>query len=401
MYDDVCLFVRISRIQNLSVAAREIGISQPTLSKKIAALELTLGATLVNRDSRNFKLSQLGLEICDNFNNIESEISHLIGIQINKPICIIDDLMLFVRLVDCGSYLKCSQVIEIPKSTLSRRIRSLEGHLAYQLLDRNAHKVELTAEGKILFEKFKKYPAKLAKSWSHILSKSKKIEGILNISLPHSLACCYIFPHLGEFLYKYPDLKINIEHNFREFNIKNHQYDIAITNYIPKQQTQKIRTLVSDKIIVVCTKEYIARHGLLSELNQTQAHLFPSKLNPNSEELPVIHLYEENSENVVTIPNPYRLRVNNFMASKNMVKSNEAIAGLPYHLIQEELQSGEFVRVLPNYHVGVMSYYLLLNIDRGDVKLKAFLKFLDKCIKLVNEHCVVGSSNHRHSYFVV
>ena len=58
--DAIKLFVRVVECGSFSAAAREAGIGQPAVSKQIASLEEHLGAQLVQRTSRNIKITQAG-----------------------------------------------------------------------------------------------------------------------------------------------------------------------------------------------------------------------------------------------------------------------------------------------------------------------------------------------------
>ncbi len=50
---------------SLSAAARALGLTQPTLSRQVAALEETLGVTLFQRVSKSLILTEAGIELAD------------------------------------------------------------------------------------------------------------------------------------------------------------------------------------------------------------------------------------------------------------------------------------------------------------------------------------------------
>lgn len=50
---------------SLSAAARQLGLTQPTLSRQVAALEVDLGVTLFERRGRKLVLTQTGMELLD------------------------------------------------------------------------------------------------------------------------------------------------------------------------------------------------------------------------------------------------------------------------------------------------------------------------------------------------
>lgn len=54
------IFRRVAETENFSEVAREMGISQPTVSKQVAALEKHLDAKLINRSTRQLSLTDVG-----------------------------------------------------------------------------------------------------------------------------------------------------------------------------------------------------------------------------------------------------------------------------------------------------------------------------------------------------
>lgn len=59
-FSDLNLFALIARHRNLAAAARELGVTPPSISKRLAQLEKRLGVRLVNRTTRRVSLTPEG-----------------------------------------------------------------------------------------------------------------------------------------------------------------------------------------------------------------------------------------------------------------------------------------------------------------------------------------------------
>jgi DNA-binding transcriptional LysR family regulator len=56
--DALRIFTRVARVGSFSRVAQELGLSQPTVSRTIADLEKSLGATLFARTTRSGTLTE-------------------------------------------------------------------------------------------------------------------------------------------------------------------------------------------------------------------------------------------------------------------------------------------------------------------------------------------------------
>lgn len=63
--DLIRIFVRVVETGNFSATARELGVGQPAISKRVAALEAELGTELIRRSSRNFTITEAGRRFYD------------------------------------------------------------------------------------------------------------------------------------------------------------------------------------------------------------------------------------------------------------------------------------------------------------------------------------------------
>ncbi len=72
-WDDLRFFLVVARRGTLSAAARELGVTQPTVGRRIAALERRLGARLLVRRSDGFALSGLGARVLEHAERMEQD----------------------------------------------------------------------------------------------------------------------------------------------------------------------------------------------------------------------------------------------------------------------------------------------------------------------------------------
>lgn len=72
-WDDLRYFLMVARHRTLSAAAHEIGVTQPTVGRRISALELRLGAKLFDRRSDGFVLSESGARLLDHAARMEQD----------------------------------------------------------------------------------------------------------------------------------------------------------------------------------------------------------------------------------------------------------------------------------------------------------------------------------------
>lgn len=75
MLDDFLLFVEIARRGSYAQTAQDLSISAPTLSKRISALEVTLGESLFIRSSRGVNLTSYGADLFNNYGNLAQDLN--------------------------------------------------------------------------------------------------------------------------------------------------------------------------------------------------------------------------------------------------------------------------------------------------------------------------------------
>lgn len=122
----------------------------------------------------------------------------------------INALVIFYKVAETCNFSKTSKILDIPISTISRKINKLEIDLNQKLFIRNTRKVILTSEGQVLYETSKPLFEEL-NNLTNIFEDDCNLNGEIRITSPleHKK---YLAPKIAQFRKQYP--KINFYINF-------------------------------------------------------------------------------------------------------------------------------------------------------------------------------------------
>ncbi len=104
-WDDLRYFLAVARAGSLSAAGRNLGVSQPTVSRKLAAMEVRLGARLFDHIENRYVLTPVGEEIFDTVQNVEEQVAGINRRVAGKDLGVTGDLRLTCTEVLANLYL--------------------------------------------------------------------------------------------------------------------------------------------------------------------------------------------------------------------------------------------------------------------------------------------------------
>ena len=111
----------------------------------------------------------------------------------------LNDTLIFVKVVEHGSFISAARSLRLPKTTVSRKVQELETRLGAQLLHRTTRKLGLTEAGNIYFEHCQRIARELDEAESAVGQLQSGPRGWLRFTAPYSLGIDKIAPLLGEF----------------------------------------------------------------------------------------------------------------------------------------------------------------------------------------------------------
>ncbi|RFU44750.1 LysR family transcriptional regulator [Paraburkholderia sp. DHOC27] len=122
----------------------------------------------------------------------------------------IQALRYFLMVVTTGSFLATARHFEVPASSVSRFVASLEKELGQQLFYRSTRAVRLTEEGQRYYSQVREAIELLDSAAEQLTSGAAGIRGLVRINAPEALGRLHIARLVNQLQDQYPDVSVEL-----------------------------------------------------------------------------------------------------------------------------------------------------------------------------------------------
>lgn len=261
-----------------------------------------------------------------------------------------DDLLLFARVMEAGSFSRAAERVHWPKSTVSRRIAALEARLGEKLLLRSTRKLSLTDFGAGVLEHARAVAAEVDGALALALHRQSKPSGRLRVSMPADFAHNVARGMLSEFVLTYPEVQLELDLTPRRVDLIGEGFDLAIRMGELSEDSQlAARRLATTHWALYASPDYLARVGepLLPEALDAMHGLM--LLTRTGDVLPW-RLARPGAEPVQIKP-AQRTVANAPSLLADMAIAGVGIAGIDRLMVMDALSQGRLQRVLPGWEL--------------------------------------------------
>ncbi len=259
-----------------------------------------------------------------------------------------DDLLLFARVMEAGSFSRAAERVHWPKSTVSRRIAALELRLGEKLLQRTTRKLALTDFGAGVLEHARVVAAEVDGALALALHRQSKPSGRLRVSMPADFAQNIVGGLLADFAIQYPEVQLELDLTSRRVDLIGERFDLAIRmGELDEDSQLAARRLATTRWALYASPGYLERVGepLLPQALQNMHALLV--LGRGGEALPW-RLTRPGSEPVVLLP-AQRTVANAPSLLAQLAEAGVGIAGVDRLLVSDALRLGRLQRLLPDW----------------------------------------------------
>jgi len=288
----------------------------------------------------------------------------------------LNDMMVFLAVVEMGSFTLAAERLGMPKANVSRKVSRLEQKLDITLLERSTRSQHLTEAGKRYLIHCKRVHEELDLATACVSELQHSYKGNLKVGASVATGQHILRPSLAKFMHQYPDISIQLNLINRRIDFIEEGFDVVIR--IGKLNDS---LLIAKKLGTVTRRlfaspEYIAKHGKPSTIEQLTQHQLLI-MNPVNNDAKLTLVSAKNEEH--TINCKPRLLVNDFSVLKQSIVDGAGIGVLPEYLAREEVASGMLVTFLPDWSMTNIDIYALYPRNRAKIpKVRAFLDFVTK-----------------------
>ena len=184
----------------------------------------------------------------------------------------INDLMLFVRVADCGSITAAATELEFSPAAASAALKRLEKQLDTSLFIRSTRSLRLTDTGERYLIHCRRALADLSLGQQAINDVKEKISGVVSLAVPSDTGRTVLLPWLDDFMDEYPELKFRLHIGDTLSDFYHDKIDVALRIGTPKDSSLVAFQIAKVKRLLCASPEYIAKHGEITSIEQLSDH---------------------------------------------------------------------------------------------------------------------------------
>jgi DNA-binding transcriptional LysR family regulator len=288
----------------------------------------------------------------------------------------LNDLYYFAQVVDHGGFAAAGRALQVPKSSLSRRVTRLEDRLGVRLVERSTRRFVVTEVGRQFYAHAKAAVAEAEQAEQVAAQVTGEPRGLVKVSAPLSVAQGPLSIVLPAFLAAYPKVRVQLTVTNRRIDLIEEGIDVAlrVRQSLDTDAALMIRIFNRERGVLVASPEFVERWGPFETPQQIATVPTLSHRDGGGTDAWVLTHADGRRERVEHEP---RLSASDFKTLLQAAVAGVGVAYLPLASCAHHLQTGALVDVLPDWGSSEGIFHLVFTTRRGQrPAVSAFIDFL-------------------------
>lgn len=293
----------------------------------------------------------------------------------------IDDVPVFIAVVDQNGFTAAARALDMPKSTVSKAVSRLEEGLGLRLLDRNSRSLRITAEGETFYRQALLIMEQVRETDAAMAGLNAVPSGKLVVVVPPAFCQEVISPNLASFHREHPQVDLELVITSHGTDILRDQIDIAVV-VGPQEDSDLIsRTLFAGRLIWVASPDYLKTRTLGDSPDDLLKHIRICETRYGLRRVPFrLDGQIDHFDFMRGITH-----VNDPLSVRRAVVCDAGVSLLPELYCRQQLRDGSLVEVYKHISLDLSASKLSVVYPSRRLmspKTRVFLEFLDRVCKV-------------------
>lgn len=247
----------------------------------------------------------------------------------------------FLAVAEHGGYALAGRALDLPKSTLSRKVAMLERDLGVRLFERTSRRFRLTLEGRELQQRARPLLAEWGDIAEQLKSKDAPLSGSLRVSVPVLFGYRLLGRAAAAFAAAHPGVKLDVVVDDRHVDLLREGFDAALrVNPRPDSELAG-RLLMKSSLVLVASKTLAEKMGYPD--TPAQNRTWPAVVRSNWGDRGIWQI--ETEIGTVDVRADVKLSLSSPIAIRDAVLAGAGAAYLPKPFASDDLASGRLIKL--------------------------------------------------------
>jgi len=304
----------------------------------------------------------------------------------------LNQMSVFIKVVQEGSFTAAARNLNIPKSRVSRMITDLEDKLSLRLLERTTREIRPTDIGLQYYEQYKPLFEEITDIHERISDNQKEPSGHLRVSAPVGLAIDMMGYWMASFREKYPLIDLEIVFNDGDIHLIRDGFDVGFALGHLEDSSLIARKVDDTDPILCASPDFLKKHGTIEHPNQLKNLPWIKTGSRNGFSHRACFINKVSGERL-EVEQPSAVTVNHLEIAKHHMLAGQGVAITSTFMTYEELSEGRLEILLPDWQIEQEPFYLVFPSGKHQPKkVRAFIDYfiaksneLDELIKQIDD----------------
>ena len=285
----------------------------------------------------------------------------------------LEDMQVFIRVVEAGGIGRAAEQLGIAKSAVSRRLSELEQRLGTRLINRTTRTTSLTDAGSSYYQQVVKIIDQVDEINSELQDAECALSGTIRLAVPLSFGLLHLGPAIDLFIRQHPQLTIHMDFSDRQVDIVEEGFDLALRIADLKDSSNQARKICFVKHILVASPKYLQEMGRPGQPPDLMEHQILKYAGNNNSQW---HITDADGK-LHSLNLPAKVIANNGDFLLQMACAGHGIVMIPTFIAWKALASGNLTEVLADCSVpGLNAYFIYPRNRYLSLRVRRLIDFM-------------------------